>query len=102
MVNYEIEQLPEELQQTHIKKEELIQDMINNLSATGIDPITITDNDINNLVKFLFALTDQKAKNMNSIVPNKVPSGLAVDNQISDDNSISIRSNSHYTYRKDK
>jgi cytochrome c peroxidase len=46
---------------------------------TIIDPVTFPDSITDRLMSFMSALTDERARNLSSIVPDRVPSGLPVD-----------------------
>lgn len=49
------------------------------LAANSLEPIALSDLEIDQLIAFLHALTDQQAKNGRHGVPKTVPSGLPVD-----------------------
>jgi cytochrome c peroxidase len=81
--NYETEQLPKELRHTFKGDEKVINDLLNNLDSKLKTNLSFSDRDVKNIVAFLYALTDDKAKNMSALVPDSVPSGIAVDNHLS-------------------
>jgi len=46
---------------------------------TLLKGVVLTDSIVTNLMNYMTALTDARARNLNSLVPNQVPSGLPVD-----------------------
>lgn len=46
---------------------------------TLLKGVVLTDSIVTNLMNYMSALTDDRARNLNSLVPNRVPSGLPVD-----------------------
>lgn len=46
---------------------------------TLLKGVVLTDSIVTNLMNYMTALTDDRARNLNSLVPNHVPSGLPVD-----------------------
>jgi cytochrome c peroxidase len=75
LLEYDVTQLEPSLQGT------LVPNSIQILSTrdTIIDPVTFPDSITDRLMSFMSALTDERARNLSSIVPDRVPSGLPVD-----------------------
>ena len=75
LMEYDVTQLEPLLQGT------LIPNQVQVLSTrdTIIDPVTFPDSITDRLMSFMSALTDERARNLSSIVPDRVPSGLPVD-----------------------
>ena len=46
---------------------------------TLLKGVVLTDSIVTNLMNYMTALTDDRARNLNNLVPNRVPSGLPVD-----------------------
>lgn len=71
---------------TQLQLEELHTTRLNNTAdvlASGVDPLLSTVNlhwyDVPDLIAFLETLTDDDARDLNHLVPTRVPSGLPVD-----------------------
>jgi cytochrome c peroxidase len=52
--------------------------MAASLDALVRSPLTLSDTEVDELVAFLESLTDPAARNLSSVVPASVPSGLPV------------------------
>jgi cytochrome c peroxidase len=75
---YDPSQLPLALRSLHHGDEATVQQILN-----GVDPrlrvgLDLTDAEQNDLVAFLKSLTDPAARNLGSLLPARVPSGLPV------------------------
>ena len=68
--------LPPEMQGTYQDDEELNRQMLANLDPLATEVRTLTDDQIASLVAFLECLTDPAVAELDTILPNSVPSGL--------------------------
>lgn len=76
---YDAAQLPEELQETFVNDAAIIEGMLSRLDADIATPRRLSDEQIDDLVGFLEALTDPAAGDQSGDIPESVPSGLPVD-----------------------
>jgi cytochrome c peroxidase len=77
--SYNSDQLRLELQDTFQDDAETITALLDNLDPLVSTPLTLSDEEMSQLVAFLNALTDPAAKNLSQVVPDSVPSGLSID-----------------------
>jgi len=76
--NYDPNQLDPRLRDM-VRKEEIIQaGVLKNVDSTLSAPISLSDQELSDLMNFLDSLTDPDALDQNNQVPDKVPSGLPV------------------------
>ncbi len=71
---------------TQIETPALHSTLLNNtqdILASGVDPLLstvhISDDDVSELIAFLYSLTDDAQRDLNHLIPATVPSGLPVD-----------------------
>jgi cytochrome c peroxidase len=76
--NYDVSQLDPELQSTHHGDPRTTSAVLASLDPRLPPPGTITDSQVGDLVAFLKSLTDPAARDLSSLVPASVPSGLPV------------------------
>jgi len=76
--NYDIHEIPEELHASYQDDERLIGRIIETLDLEAGD-LQASDQDIQDLLAFMDALTEEGAKKRLAKVPKSVPSGLPVD-----------------------
>lgn len=84
--NYDVNQIPNELKNSYKGSKEVIDRMLSTLDASVRKMPDLNDQDLNNLLAFLEALTDASATDLSSIIPERVPSGLAVEGEIREPN----------------
>ncbi len=72
------EYLPPEMQGTYQDDEELNSQMLANLDPLATEAKTLTDDQIASLIEFLECLTDPAVVELDTLVPQSVPSGLPV------------------------
>jgi cytochrome c peroxidase len=70
--------LPEELQDTFQSSPDLIDDLLGHLDPLLGAPLSLDEDEIQALLAFLEALTDPKVFDLSADVPERVPSGLPV------------------------
>jgi cytochrome c peroxidase len=75
---YDTSQLPAALRPLYHGDEATVQAILSTVDPRLRVPLDLTDTEKNELVAFLKSLTDPTARNLNSIVPTRVPSGLPV------------------------
>ncbi|MGE0492382.1 MAG: cytochrome-c peroxidase [Vulcanimicrobiota bacterium] len=77
--NYNPNQLqPQFRSQVHVT-DQLAAGVLNNLDPVLGNPIPLNNGDVDDLVDFLNALTDDTSTNLNNLAPASVPSGLPLD-----------------------
>jgi cytochrome c peroxidase len=77
-LTYDVSQLPPELRGTHHGDVATTSAVLENLDSRVRRLERFTDEQISDLVAFLRSLTDPAARDLTSIVPSRVPSGLPV------------------------
>jgi cytochrome c peroxidase len=75
---YDASQLPSALQQMYHGDDATIAAVRANLDSRLTQPLGLTEVEIRELVAFLKALTDPSARDLTSLIPVRVPSGLPV------------------------
>jgi len=75
---YDSSKLPPALQQMYHGDDATITAMLTNLDSRLKQPLGLTDVEISELVAFLKSLTDPSARDLTSLIPASVPSGLPV------------------------
>ncbi len=75
---YDASKLPEELRATFQDNEEVKQRMLGQIDQRLKLEKPLAEQEIENILSFLYALTDQSALELEHLVPTKVPSGLPV------------------------
>ena len=75
---YDTSQLPPALQQMYHGDEATITAVLTNLDGRLTQPLNLSDVEIGELVAFLKSLTDPAARDLTSLIPARVPSGLPV------------------------
>ena len=75
---YDASKLPEELRATFQDEEELKQRMLGQIDQRLKLERPLAEQEIGDILSFLYALTDQSALELEHLVPTKVPSGLPV------------------------
>ena len=78
LLNYDETQLSAEMQPLVMDDTDTLNAMIANLDADA-GGIFLDVGDVDDIMAFLEALTDEAAKDMSGLVPDSVPSGLPVD-----------------------
>lgn len=76
--NYDVTQLIAALQGTVQNDAASIAQILGTLDPLMQNPVNLTDDEVNDLVNFLQALTDPKFVDQSQEIPNTVPSGLPV------------------------
>jgi len=76
--NYDVTQLPSELQSSVHADNTTVSAVLANLDFRVRTPFNFTERDKGDLVAFLKSLTDPAARDLSSLVPAAVPSGLPV------------------------
>ncbi len=76
--NYDVSQLSPLLQETFQSDEATIEAILANLDPLVATPQTLSDEQVNELLAFLEALTDPAALDLRGDIPTSVPSGLPV------------------------
>jgi cytochrome c peroxidase len=76
--NYDVSQLAPELQSTHHGDPGTTSAVLASLDTRLPPPGTISESQVSDLVAFLMSLTDPAARDLSSLVPASVPSGLPV------------------------
>jgi len=79
LANYDVSQLPSELQDSYKDGPSVNQRLISNLDPTLKESKNLTDPEFKDLMSFIYALTDSSAIDLSHWVPNEVPSGLPVE-----------------------
>lgn len=80
MSSYDVTQLAPALRDSYHGDNATIVDVFETLDGRLQQPLDFTSTEIRELIAFLNALTDPSARDLNSIVPDRVPSGLPVAN----------------------
>ena len=75
---YDTSQLPPALQQMYHGDDATITAVLTNLDGRLTRPLNLSDVEIGELVAFLKSLTDPAARDLTSLIPARVPSGLPV------------------------
>src|SRR2546430_5470900 len=75
---YDTSQLPPALQQMYHGDDATIAAVLTNLDGRLTQPLNLSDVEIGELVAFLKSLTDPAARDLTSLIPARVPSGLPV------------------------
>jgi cytochrome c peroxidase len=75
---YDVSQLPPALQQMYHGDDATISAVLTNLDFRLTLPLDLSEVEIRELVAFLEALTDPSARDLTSLIPARVPSGLPV------------------------
>ena len=75
---YDTSQLPPALQQMYHGDAATIAAVLTNLDGRLTQPLKLSDVEIGELVAFLKSLTDPAARDLTSLIPARVPSGLPV------------------------
>jgi cytochrome c peroxidase len=75
---YDTSQLPPALQQMYHGDDATIAAVLTNLDGRLTQPLKLSDVEIGELVAFLKSLTDPAARDLTSLIPARVPSGLPV------------------------
>ncbi len=75
---YDASQLPSDLQPMYHGDDATIAAVLTNVDSRLSQPLHLTDVEISELVAFLKALTDPSARDLTSLIPARVPSGLPV------------------------
>ena len=75
---YDTSQLPPALQQMYHGDDATIAAVLTNLDGRLTQPLHLSDVEIGELVAFLKSLTDPAARDLTSLIPARVPSGLPV------------------------
>ena len=76
--SYDVTQLPAALRATHHGDAATITSMLQTLDGRVRDPIRLTATQQSEIVAFLKSLTDPAARDLGTIAPSQVPSGLPV------------------------
>lgn len=79
--NYDASQLEPELRGLHRGDEATINAVLSTLDFRVQSPLDLEDDEIDDLIAFLKSLTDPAARDLDSLVPASVPSGLMVREQ---------------------
>jgi len=75
---YDTSQLPPALQQMYHGEDATIAAVLTDLDGRLTQPLNLSDVEITELVAFLKSLTDPAARDLTSLIPVRVPSGLPV------------------------
>ena len=75
---YDAAKLPAVFQETVRAEPEVVADILKSLAARLVAPPALTDAELADLMAFLAALTAPSAADLSGLVPESVPSGLAV------------------------
>src|SRR5205809_1735520 len=75
---YDASQLPPALQQMYHSEDATIAAVLTNLDGRLTQPLNLSGVEISELVAFLKSLTDPAARDLTSLIPARVPSGLPV------------------------
>jgi len=75
---YDSSKLPSAVQQMYHGDDATISSVLTNLDGRLTQPLGLSEVDISDLVAFLKALTDPSARDLTSLIPLRVPSGLPV------------------------
>ncbi len=78
LADYDVMHLPPEVRQRTWISESLNQAMLDRLDPLLQVPADLSDNEMDQLLAFLEALTDPAAKDLRKTIPQRVPSGLPV------------------------
>jgi cytochrome c peroxidase len=76
--HYDVSQLAPEMRPMFRGSEETLAAILGNLDPLVAEPTALSDDEVNQLLTFLEALTDPAAIDLGSDVPDSVPSGLPV------------------------
>ena len=76
--NYDVSQLPPSLRTSYHGDAATIASVLSTLDGRFRQPLNLTDEEQQQLVSFLKSLTDPAAKELGSLVPSSVPSGLSI------------------------
>ena len=76
--NYDVTNLPPTLREMYHGDDATKRDVLQSLDFRIREPLRLTDTEQRQLVAFLESLTDPSARNLSSVVPTRVPSGLSV------------------------
>ena len=77
-VTYDVSQLPPELRGTHHGDPATVSAVLQNLDHRLRQPLLLTDGERSDLLAFLKSLTDPAARDLRSLAPTRVPSGLPI------------------------
>ncbi|MGI9625445.1 MAG: cytochrome-c peroxidase [Longimicrobiales bacterium] len=78
MREYDVGQLDPALRGRHHTDSQMIQEVLETLDGRFRGPLDLDEGQIADLTRFLEALTDPAARDLSSVVPTSVPSGLPV------------------------
>jgi cytochrome c peroxidase len=76
--SYDATQLREELRNSYLSDPGSLDAMAASIDVLVTDPIALTDQEVEDIVAFLRALTDPAAHDLSGVIPASVPSGLPV------------------------
>lgn len=79
MRSYDVAQLPASLRSAYHGEETTISAILQALDFRVRRPLVVTEDDESDLVAFLRSLTDPAARDLSSLVPQSVPSGLPIE-----------------------
>ena len=79
LMKYDESQLPPSLRSTLRRDPDTLAAMGASIDPLVATPIELDDNQFDDLMSFLYALTDPRVHDMASLVPSQVPSGLPLD-----------------------
>ncbi len=82
LVEFDVTRLPQELQTTYKDDPQVRKKLLSNLDPRVADPKHLTAPEFDDLMAFMYALTDSSALELNSWIPLQVPSGLPVENTL--------------------
>ena len=80
LMNYDTSQIPDELMDTYKNDPRVLERLIANLDPKLSKPVDLNTKEFNDLMSFVYALTDSSAADLSHLVPQEVPSGLPVEN----------------------
>jgi cytochrome c peroxidase len=75
---FDASQLREDLRGTYLSEPGTLDAMAASIDVLVADPVTLTNEEVGDIVAFLRALTDPAARDLSSVIPAGVPSGLPV------------------------
>ncbi len=81
--NYDPTQLEKQLQKTYKGDEQSIGMVVETLDKQLLNAQALNDDQISDLLSFLKSLTDSKVTQLKKMVPQKVPSGLSMEEDLS-------------------
>ncbi len=82
LIEFDATRLPQELQTTYKDDPQVREKLLSNLDPMVAAPKRLTATEFDDLMAFMYALTDSSALELNSWIPDHVPSGLPVENAL--------------------